>query len=247
MSAGAAAAVAGGGVLGGIYAGNKAASAGRAAAGSANDRLLAAKQESLDQLNPYSKYGQQALIPLSALLYGKNYDPSTGKFTGDISEEDRFNSFQESPGYQYQLDEGLKAIQRQNAATGTLLGGNTLKELEAYGSNLANQDYNNYINTLFSQAGIGQQAATNSANIISGIGGQMANYDYAAGMQNAQKYSNLSNALFGLSGLGLTSAMSGKSPQTNSSVGGGSGVYNGSFVNNSSSTQMSPYQTSRGG
>lgn len=197
-----------GGMVGGIYAGNKSASALRHAAGAANDRLGAAQREALAQLAPYSQYGQQALSPLSALIYGKSYNPDTGEFA-DISQEERMKSFQQSPGYQYQLDEGLKAIQRQNAATGTLLGGNTLKELQGYGSNLANQDYYNYINTLFSQAGIGSNAATNSANIISNMGSQMAGYSYAGGMGNAQKYANLSNLMFGLSGQGFQNANAG--------------------------------------
>lgn len=239
-----------GGLVGGIYAGNKAASAAREAAASANNRLSASKGEALDRLDPYSDYGRQAMIPLSALLYGKNYDPATGKFTGDVSEEDRFKSFQQSPGYQYQLEQGLKAVERRNAATGILLGGNTQKELQEYGNNLANEDFQGYINNLMNQLQVGQGADTNAANVITGIGGQMAGYNYAGGMANAQKYSNLSNFLFNVSGQGMGSAMdSGSSPGGMTSGAGGSGgfssigggQYNNSYFNNAASSSMSPY------
>lgn len=238
---------------GAIYAGNKAASASRGASNEAYDSLNASKGEVLGRLDPYSNYGQQAMIPLSALLYGKNYDPSSGQFTGDISQADRFNSFQQSPGYQYQLDQGLKAVERRNAATGTLLGGNTQKELSDYGQQTANQGYNDYINQLMGQLQVGQNADTNAANVIQGLGGQMAGYQYAGGMANAQKYSNLSNFLFNLSGQGFGAAtdsggssggMNGGGSGGGSGTGfvpAGAGMYNTSYFNNAGASAMSPY------
>jgi len=236
--------------IGGIYAGNKAASAQRGAANSAKNSLSAAQADATGRLDPYANYGEQALVPLSALLYGKNYDTETNQFTGDVSQADRMNSFQQSPGYQYQLDQGLKAVERRNAATGTLLGGNTLRELQETGQGLANQDYYNYINTLTGQAGIGQNAATNQANIVAGIGSQLAGYNYAGGMGNAQKYANLSNFLFGVSGQGFGAAMGQGSGSGGGGGGGGGGssgglvpagggMYNTSFFNNAGNAASS--------
>lgn len=242
MSSGAAIGGGIGGIAGGTYAGNRAASAQRNAANEAKNRLNASKNEALGRLDPYSNYGQQALAPLSALLYGKTFDTQTGDFTGDVPESERFNAFQQSPGYQYQLDQGLKAIQRQNAATGTLLGGNTLKELQGYGNDLANQDFNQYINTLMGQANIGQQADTNAANVITGMGSQIAGYDYAGGMGNAQRYANLSNALFQVGGMGAQSMLSGGGNRSGGVGGGGNsgggGTYNSSFFNNAGGSSM---------
>ncbi len=257
MGFGLAAAIGGAGLLGGNYFGNKAASAGRGAANDAYDSLAASKGEALGRLDPYSNYGRQAMIPLSALLYGKNYDPATGKFTGDVAAEDRFNSFQESPGYQFRLNEGLKSIERRNAATGILLGGNTQKELMDYGQNTASDEYGNYLNSLMSQLQVGQNADTNAANVITGLGSQMAGYQYAGGMANAQKYSNLSNALFGMAGMGMQGAMAGGGGGPGGSSGGGfsggsnnfssvgGGQYNNSYFGNSGSSNMSPYTTLR--
>ena len=209
-----------GGIAGGIFAGNEAASAQRGAASSAAKVLRGAKGEAVGELRPYADYGQQALMPLSALIYGQEFNPETGDFT-PIDQAERFKYFQESPGYQFQLEEGLKAIERRNADTGTLMSGNTLKELQTFGSNLANQEYGSYLDTLMNQAGLGSTASTNIANITSGVGGQLANYSYQGGMANANKYANLSNALFGLGGMGAANAFGGGGSPYNPTYFGG--------------------------
>lgn len=197
------AAVGVGGVGAGIYAGNKAASAQRRAAADANNRLQAGQNNAINQLQPYSEYGRQAFSPLSAMLFGKEYNAKTGEFGRQLSQEERLGYFQESPGYQYQLDQGISAIDRSAASQGMLQSGNTMKEVQQYGQNLANQEYGNYIDSLLGQLGYAQQADTNMANIYTGTANSMAGYSYAGGMANAAKYSNLSNMAFNVAGQGL--------------------------------------------
>jgi hypothetical protein len=62
--------------------------------------------------------------------------------------DDRFGmaDFQKDPGYQFRMDEGLKAIDRSAAARGSLNSGATLKALTNYGQNLASSEYNNAYN-----------------------------------------------------------------------------------------------------
>lgn len=209
------------------------------AAGAARDRIGASKTEALGRLDPYSNFGKQAMTPLSALLYGQSYDPKTGAFSA-ISDEERMSQFQQSPGYEFRLNEGLKAVERRNAATGTLLGGNTQKELMNYGQNTASDEYGNYLNQLMGMLGVGQNADTNAANIISGAGQQMASYDYAGGMAKANQYNNLTNLLYSVAG----SAVGGSGSTgggASSGSGSGGGTYNGSFFSQSGSQQMSPY------
>lgn len=70
-----------------------------------------------------------------------------------------------SPGFQFRLGEGLKALQRSAAAKGTLLTGGTLKASNDYAQNQATtqyqQDYNNAYNTYDSRR---QNFLTNEAN-----------------------------------------------------------------------------------
>ena len=56
--------------------------------------------------------------------------------------------YQESPGYKFQLGQGINAVQNSAAASGGVNSGNTMEALTKYGQGLANQDYqqgyNNY-------------------------------------------------------------------------------------------------------
>lgn len=58
------------------------------------------------------------------------------------------SAFQSSPGYQFQLGQGLQAIDRGAASKGLLSSGNTLMAEQNYGQGLANQDYTNWLNSL---------------------------------------------------------------------------------------------------
>ncbi|MFS6633863.1 hypothetical protein, partial [Staphylococcus aureus] len=53
---------------------------------------------------------------------------------------------EQTPGFQFQMDEGSKAIQRAAAASGGLRGGGTLKALEQYSHGLASTYYNDAFN-----------------------------------------------------------------------------------------------------
>ena len=64
-------------------------------------------------------------------------------------------AFKGSPGYQFALDQGAQAIQRQNSAQRG--SANVLAELMKYGSGLAAQDYGNTVDRLGRLAGQEQQ------------------------------------------------------------------------------------------
>jgi hypothetical protein len=69
------------------------------------------------------------------------------KFTFD--EQFRYPTFEEAqnePGFQFQLQNGLGALQNSAAARGTLRGGATLKALNDYAQNFAAQGYGNVAN-----------------------------------------------------------------------------------------------------
>jgi len=94
-----------------------------------------------------------------------------------------YQGFQETPGYQFAFDEGQRAIDTSAAASGNLFSGGTLKAQQRFGTGLANQEYNNYLNRLTGGAASGQAAAANQANAG-------ANY----GIQAGNAYANLGNA-----------------------------------------------------
>lgn len=88
----------------------------------------------------------------------------------------QYQGFQESPGYQWQLEQGLGAVNALAGARGGLDSGRTREDLMKTGMGLANQDYWNYMTRLGGLVDTGMGAAT-----ISGNAGQNA----AAGVSNA--------------------------------------------------------------
>lgn len=66
------------------------------------------------------------------------------------------------PGYQFGVDQGLKALQQSRAAQGLLRTGGTLKDIQQYGQNAATQ---NYGNVLQQDAGIYDRNRANAVGI----------------------------------------------------------------------------------
>lgn len=58
------------------------------------------------------------------------------------------SSFTTTPGYDFTRDEALKAVERSAAGRGILNSGNTLTALQDRASNLANQEYTNWLSAL---------------------------------------------------------------------------------------------------
>lgn len=83
-----------------------------------------------------------------------------GSFLGYNGMEDREKSFdlwRSTPGYQFTMDEGVRAIGGNKAGLGTYLSGETLKALMKFGSGLADQTYNSYLDRLTGQQTMGFQ------------------------------------------------------------------------------------------
>lgn len=76
-----------------------------------------------------------------------------------------FTQFRDSPGYQFALEEGNRAIGNSAAARGMNLSGAQLKALQRFGQGTADQNFNNWFNRQMAMAGRGQNAANTMANI----------------------------------------------------------------------------------
>lgn len=79
-------------------------------------------------------------------------------------------AFQAGPGYQFQMDQGLQALDRGAASRGMLSSGNLIQAEQKYGSDLANQEYQNWLKNLMAGSTSGQQAAGSQAAILTGQG-----------------------------------------------------------------------------
>lgn len=89
-----------------------------------------------------------------------------------------------SPGYQFRLGEGVKALERSAAARGTLLTGGALKGLERYAQDYASNEYGTRVNQLMGLSNMGLNAAGGAANAGSSYANQASELNAQIG--NAQ-------------------------------------------------------------
>lgn len=125
---------------------------------------------------------------------------------GDLMRDFSIQDFQKDQGYQFRLDQGEQAINRNALARGRFNSGSTLKALQGFNSDLASQEYGNAFNRFGQQqgnkynrlaalAGVGQ-ATTQQLNADrSSTGGAMAGNVIGAGNAAAAGRVGVGNAL----------------------------------------------------
>lgn len=132
-----------------------------------------------------------------------------------------------TPGYQFQLGQGMQAIDRSAAARGGLMSGATIKAAQRYGTGLASQEFGNYANRLASLIGLGQTAAATAGGFGqqtgANIGQNLANIGAARGSGYANQANIWGNAIGG-----AANAFGNYygNQQTTAVPGGGAGPYN---------------------
>ncbi len=166
---------------------SKAASAQQAGQQSAIDEQRRQYDQTRGDLNPYMQFGQSAIPGLSKL--------NSGDYSG----------FLQSPDYLAAMSQGMGQMDKSAAARGSLFSGGHQRDLSQFNQANAAQYLGNYRNSLFQQAGMGQNAAAGlgslgaqSANQIGSAYGNMGNAK-AQGYQNrADTNSQLAGSLGGI-------------------------------------------------
>jgi hypothetical protein len=134
-------------------------------------------------LAPWRTTGGQAL-GASADLLGLNGPDAAATAMGN---------FQQSPGYQWSMDQGMRAVDAGAAARGMLRSGATLKAEQTFGTGLADQEFSNYYARLAGLSSLGESAAAGGA--------QNAANSATAALQGANAQNSIyGNTLQGLSG-----------------------------------------------
>jgi hypothetical protein len=116
--------------------------------------------------------------------YGGNYTPE------QVQEK-----LMSQPGVAFQYNQGLDAIQRAASARGMLGSGRLLQSLADYGQGMASQQYGETLSRLAGLAGMGQQSATNAANIFGNLGQSTGQLTANLGDTLANSYLARGNAL----------------------------------------------------
>jgi hypothetical protein len=159
------------------------------AASSAADKANKTQRDALAQARsdvaPWTTAGEGALTGVqdAAGLNGQpGYDAAMA-------------GFHTSPGYQFQLDQGLRAVDAGAAASGMLRSGATLKAEQAYGAGLADKEFTDYYNRLFDLSKLGEGAASGSAAASQATGTGMAQTDLSLGSAEASAYANAAKGI----------------------------------------------------
>jgi hypothetical protein len=127
----------------------------------ANAAALAAYNAKIDPLKAQLETAKKYTQGLSD--FGNNFAQNYGaEYDRGYTPEEIGNVVSNLPGYQFNLDQGTKAIERQGAARGMLGSGNTLDSLQKYGQGQATSYYNQYMGYL---SGITAQGAPATAQI----------------------------------------------------------------------------------
>jgi hypothetical protein len=152
------------------------------------------EQSGLQNFQPYLSAGGTATNTLSSLLGVPGQGlltPWNQQFTAPTAAQ-----AEATPGYQFQLQQGLDAAQNSAAGRGGLLSGRTLADLNNYAQGTASTDYQNTFNNSLTQyqsaynsfltnqqneyarlmglSGQGLQAAGGAGQFMQGMGGDIA-------------------------------------------------------------------------
>jgi hypothetical protein len=153
---------------------------------------------------PYYDTGTQNMLTLSQMVNRGQFQPQ-GYGEQPAGYQDTGFQFQEDPGYQFRLQQGMTGIGANAAAGGLQLSGATQKALMKYGQNMASEEYGKAYDRYNTNRNFGMQ------NTLAQQGQYNINRNYAAGQQE-QRYGQFA----GLAGMGQQAGglMSGLASQT---------------------------------
>lgn len=131
-----------------------------AALGKGFDAARGSYGDAIKLYDPYRETGLKAwgqYADASGVNGQEGYDRSVG-------------SFRASPGYQWQVDQATDAVARKQSALGALGSGNTMTAITDRASNLADQEYDDYLGRLKGISDVGYTATGAQAGLTKGIG-----------------------------------------------------------------------------
>lgn len=126
-------------------------------------------------------------------------------------------NWQNTPGYQFALNQGINAVDADAAAKGQAVGGNNQQAIQQYGTGLADQTYNNYLTNLQNQVNTGVSAAGGVATGQAGVGNATAGKTGAQATNQNNIVSGLAGSLFPSNSLNLASLLGANNNNNNNS------------------------------
>jgi hypothetical protein len=188
-----AAAVAGAGLAGAAISSSAAKSAANTQADAANrasDLQMQQFQQMQQNLAPYMQLGSSTIPMLQQMLGGD-------RLNTPFSFNPTMQQLEQTPGYQFTLQQGNKALDNAMAAKGLSLSGAQMKGLDAYNTGLASQTFQQQYQNALQNFNTNYGQAADQYNRLSGIVGLGQNSAAGVGNAGLQTASNIGNTLMG--------------------------------------------------
>jgi len=146
---------------------------------------LYSNKQALGNLTDAERKAQALLAPYQATGQAANQQLSTALQNGTLGGTFDAGDLTQDPGYQFNLNQGSQALDRQQSSRGNYFSGQALKDAETFGQGLADNTYNNAYqrwlqgqqNTygmLSGTSNAGQGAANTAADLTTSIGSAKA-------------------------------------------------------------------------
>jgi hypothetical protein len=159
---------------------------------------------------PYYDIGTQNAATLSQKQNNGDFNTPSYNYQDQEQQPGAYQqtafNYAADPGYAFQKQQGLNSIQNSAAAGGGLLSGATMKAMQAYGTGVANQNYNDAYQRYISGNQLGLATNQNAYNQYTtnrqtGMTNAMNVYNTAnqQNQQNYGRYSDLANMGVGAS------------------------------------------------
>lgn len=143
------------------------------AAGKAADQSAEAAAQIREDLTPYNELGTQAINPLWAAMGYTVGEDGKPVLDPNATLQQQFNfdpsKLDQTPGYQFALQQGLKGTNNALAAQGLGLSGAQAKGLSSYATGLADQTYGNQYNRALSTYNTNYQVAANNVSNLQNL------------------------------------------------------------------------------
>lgn len=159
--------------------------------------LKESQGQAVQGYQPYQQFGIESTNRLATLM---GLRPGEG--SGSLMEMPTMAQLQMDPSYQFQFDQGMRAVNASAAARGLGQSGANIKGAQEFGQNLASTNYgaaynrfmqnrNNQIAMLQGGVGTGMNAAQGAGNAYLNTGSNLANVFGNVGQQLAGNYNQL--------------------------------------------------------
>jgi hypothetical protein len=153
-------------------------------------------QQTQDNLKPYLDFGSSAINPLRAAMgYDANWNADPNNILMQQFAAPTAEQAAATPGYQFTLDQGLKATQNSAAARGLGTSGAAMKGAASYATGLADSTYSDVFNRALTTFNTNYGTAANRVNRLSSLVGNGQNAAATNGSLGAQSMGQIGDTL----------------------------------------------------